>query len=77
MKRAPILQQIFNKIVSKTGAFLRTLSWPAFGPVMEATMHEPTFEHDDLIDLGAASELTQGAEAQEVEQLVLIKRELE
>lgn len=40
-------------------------------------MHEPTLEHDDLIDLGAASELTQGAEAQEVEQLVLIKRELE
>ena len=31
----------------------------------------------DVIDLGAASELTQGNEADQVEQIVLIKRELE
>lgn len=39
-------------------------------------MRDPNIE-DELIELGAASELTQGAEAEEVEQLVLFKREIE
>ena len=50
---------------------------PALVPVKEANMDDNTRTQNELIDLGAASELTQGADAEAVEQFVLIKRELE
>lgn len=40
-------------------------------------MSERTKEEVQLIELGAASELTQGAESDQVEQIILLKRQVE
>lgn len=71
-----ISKQIFTKIWRKTMIETRRLIAPALPSAKEAKMRDPNFE-DELIELGAASELTQGAEAEEIEQIVLFKREIE